>query len=147
MEEAFINCPKCRWHGLNVKLCPKHKRFQQMVRGSKSECKTVPTYEELERLFAALVDMACPTCGQKMSMFMGSGLNKSRVLTLNHRHDGGFSLMCMACNLRHRHIPNDGFYERAAALKRKLAERASAGVKRIGRSGHGLHNPLRRANI
>jgi hypothetical protein len=117
-REHFIGCQKCEWSGVKLTPCPKHKRFLAWQRECKSRCLPCPTFEQMERMFAELKGMRCPTCNRRMLMSGGLGVGKnSRVVSLNHRHDGGFDLMCIGCNISHRHIPNDGFYELAKKLR------------------------------
>ncbi len=86
-------------------LCDKHTRFIRMRRSAQDNGKTVPSYEELERLFAALVNMACSYCGHEMCLMRSQ--SRQRVITLQHDDDGTFRFLCQACNTRHAHVRDE----------------------------------------
>ena len=86
--------------------CVKHTRFLSMRIGAGKRGLAVPSWEELETLIPST--MECPVCRRKMNWIQSDGA--STQLTLQHNHDGSFAFLCLACNVRHSDIPNDGIY-------------------------------------
>lgn len=106
-------CSRCGEGALlrqgNQLLCPKHYRFGQMRQRARRDGKVVPTWAELETMFAALVDMACPLCSRKMNWRRAAG--ESTCATLQHYRDGTLDIICLACNTRHAQHPGDTYRE------------------------------------
>ncbi len=92
------------YHG-RTWLCDKHHRFGQMRTCAKTGGKSVPSYEELERLVQGLVNMACPHCGR--TMCWRTAEDKTLAITLQHDISGRRLLLCFSCNRRHRWVGDD----------------------------------------
>ena len=101
----------------NDKYCAKHFRFTRMIRAARGRNKYVPTFHELEVLLENLVNFQCPSC-QKQMKFTVYESGMPDIVSLQHNRDGSISLICLSCNSRHQHYPNDSFYFRDKNMKR-----------------------------
>lgn len=91
-------------------VCELHYRFKQMRYDAQASGKTVPPAGEIERLLYEMRDsgMVCPCCLRRMNWHRSGG--HSTIVSLQHDHSGAFRLICLGCNVKHQHVPNDGFY-------------------------------------
>lgn len=91
--------------------CFRHYRIKQMRDDAKESGKTVPTNDELERLFdaAEASGLVCEVCTRAMNYVRANG--HSTIVSLQHDRDGGYRLICLGCNVRHQNYPGDTFYE------------------------------------
>ena len=94
-------------------LCVKHYRFTCMRMNASRNGKTTPSNAKLEALLVAS-RMKCFHCKKRM-VWLRSG-STTRVLTLQHDHDGTLRFLCFSCNSRHRDLPNDVLYNSRLAL-------------------------------
>ena len=89
-------------YGNGIRRCTKHNRMVFMRRIARKDSKYVPTLAELESIWPD--DMICPDCGCTMTMFLQKD---GRCATLQHYRDGSLAIVCLACNVRHAHMPWD----------------------------------------
>lgn len=92
----------------HIWLCKKHYRFQQMRAKAKRANKTVPTYEELEVLWA-YTNGSCPICHRSMNWMSKEGT--ATVASLQHDRSGNHRIICLSCNVRHASFKDDSFYD------------------------------------
>jgi len=109
---------KCKWckKKAHVKqgsvwLCKKHYRFMQMRVNAKRNKKTVPPYEELEKILLP----NCPVCKRKFNWLSKEGAQT--VITLQHDRSGAFRFLCLSCNVRYASFKDDSFYSQSPKTK------------------------------
>ena len=87
--------------------CVEHCRFHRLRAASKRRGKAAPSMEWLE---SNIPDpFICPHCNHALVWEASEG--RSRVLTIQHDHNGTIRFLCQGCNTRHWRIPEDGFYK------------------------------------
>lgn len=94
------------------RYCRLHRKLMQMRLNSIQRGKVAPTWDAICHMVPA--DMRC-LCG--VEMVLSRSVDTRRVMTLQHDHSGAFRLICMSCNVRHKNIPDDGFYTIAGGEK------------------------------
>lgn len=100
--------PAVRKQG-RIWLCWKHYRFMSMRCRAARDGKLVPSYAELEAMFADQ-GMVCSGCERTMVWSMND--DKCLVVTLQHNKDGTLTFLCKTCNSRHASIGEKAFYEK-----------------------------------
>lgn len=102
---AWCDEPKHVKQG-RISLCAMHYRISSMRACARRNGKLVPTRQEIE-WFA--LNMSCFGCGKEMHWLAVDG--RKDQATLQHDRDGTIRLLCLSCNVRHSHNPDDSFYE------------------------------------
>ena len=88
------------------RLCDRHYRLSRIRTTSQRRGKRVPVMSWLESNIPN--PFVCPHC--KRELVWNAKENRSRVLTIQHDHNGNIRFLCQGCNSRHWRISNDGFY-------------------------------------
>ncbi len=70
----------------------------QMRVNAKRHNKTVPSYEELEKMFLK-DNMECESCKKPLNWLSKEGSDS--VITLQHDDSGEFKFLCLSCNTKH----------------------------------------------
>lgn len=114
---------QCKWcdNDAHIKqgriwLCKKHYRFQQMRVCAKRHGKTVPEYDELEKIHQTSGGI-CPSCKRDFNWLSKEGAET--VISLQHDRSGKHAFLCRSCNSRHDDFEGDSFYKNADSQKKK----------------------------
>jgi len=86
--------------GSSTFYCRYHQRSSWMRVEAKRRGKYCPTPEEVDALFAELIDMRCPICMRVMVLHSSLGA-MSTVASLQHDNDGTLRIICHGCNAAH----------------------------------------------
>lgn len=90
-----------------ILLCAMHYRFSSMRTRATRDGKYVPTRDEIESLIPS--PFVCIGCSREMNWLRSDGA--STQVTLQHDRSGKLRLICLGCNTRHAHHPDDSYYD------------------------------------
>lgn len=106
--------------GGGTMYCYLHSRITQIRYNAKARGLSVPSLTTLEQMFNSDASKQCHHCGKVMIIHSDFG-TRSDVVTLQHRDDGEYELLCHTCNAAHGNIGaenRDVFYDIPAGSKR-----------------------------
>jgi len=106
MGNKIKSCIVCEDPTSTRGRCDKHYRFFQMRGSAKRRGKEIPTFEQINQMFAGINNMICPICDRTMVWLKKNG----NEITLQHDLSGKMKSICSSCNSRHSQYPGDSFY-------------------------------------
>lgn len=97
-----------------INLCGVHYRLSSMRARARRDGKRVPSWRELVSLIPT--PFVCAGCNRAMNWLRDYGA--STQVTLQHDRSGAVRMLCLGCNTRHAHHPEDTFYDIPEGHKR-----------------------------